>query len=152
MNTDKGFCTINAPRCQGVAAHFANQQTFKLKDVVIKSENDFGSVMVVSLDGKPIRTSGKILVQVGTQCRPTGWKTASTNIQPKGGKAIQGKKITSFGKAPWAVEKPKMQIKVNNNKITIAVVLDMNGMQKSEIPLKKGKFTFPEDAIYVVLK
>lgn len=152
MNTDKGYCTVNAPKCQGVAAHFANQNTFKLRDVDIKCENDFASIMVVSLDDKPISTSGKILVQVGTQCRPTGWQEVSTQIKPKGGKPINGKKVINFGSAPWAVKKAKMVIQVKNKTVTKAVILNVDGTKKSEIPLKNGKFTFPEDSIYVVLQ
>jgi hypothetical protein len=152
MNTDKGYCKVDAPKCQGVAAHFANNDKFVLSDVIIKCENNFGSIMVVSMDDRDLKTSRSILVQVGTQCRPKGWRTESTQIKLSDGKSVSGQKVVDFGKAPWMVKKAKVSIRINNKIVKKAIVLNANGEKTSEIPLKNGEFTFPEDAIYVVLK
>lgn len=78
------------------------------KDLIISSpdisfeeySNDFGTVMVVSYDGKDLKKSEKVLLQVGMQCRPTDWKTEPTMIKVKGADPVPGKKILNYGKAP----------------------------------------------------
>ena len=155
MNTDKGFCTVNTEKCQGVTAHFKNQQKFSFDDVEIEARNDFGTVMVVSYDGKPIKSSGKVLVQFGMQCRPTGWQTQAIKITPKGGKPIDGKRITNYGKAPWQVVSPDIDVVVKNRGIKKALVLNPAGEVQAELALEKVKggvkFTAPKDALYVML-
>ena len=85
FNYGKGYCLLNAPKAQGVAAFFKNQKNFKTADVEIASDNDYGTVIVVSMDDKPIRQSGKLLAQVTTQCRPTGWREKPVTIKVKEG-------------------------------------------------------------------
>ncbi len=156
LNTDKGYCTVNAPNVQGVAAHFKKQNEFRLSDVKITSKNDFGSIMVVSLDDRPIKSSGKVLIQLGTQCRPTGWETKPTTIEPKNGKPVKGKKVTDYGKAPWAVETADVEIAIRNRALKEAVVLDANGKPTKTIPLDSisgGKLLrFKGGALYIVLR
>lgn len=152
FNTDVGFCAVNAPQCQGVAAHFASRSDFNLADVSISAGNDFGSVMVVSLDGKPIRSSDRVLVQVGMQCRPTGWKTRPVTIRPEGGQPVEGKQVVDYGSDPWQVECPQVKIRVRNSGLSKAVVLDLDGVPRGEMSLNGGAFTFPSDAIHVVLQ
>jgi hypothetical protein len=155
LNTADGYCTVNAPRCQGVAAHFAKRGEFKLADVTIRSQNDFGAVMVVSLDGQPLSTSKQVLVQVGTQCRPTGWKTEPVKTTPRGGTEIDARRVTDYGHAPWAVECPEVEVAIRNGGLSQAVVLDMNGNPRGTIDLAGTavrSFAFPRDAIYVVIK
>ena len=56
----------------------------KLSDVTIVSKNDYACVTVVSLDDKPIATSRRILAQIGTIARPTGWKEKPMRISDQG--------------------------------------------------------------------
>lgn len=155
LNWKKGHCILNAPQAQGVAAFFKEQNAFKLSDVEITSTNEFGTVSVVSMDGKPLKTSGKVLVQVGTQSRPTGWKEAPTTIKVQEG-SFPGLKVENYGKAPWQVIRPKVTLKVANATLKKATVLDTNGNAAGSVSLTKTangvQFTFPETALYVVLQ
>ena len=152
LNTAKGYCAVNAPKCQGVTAHFDRQRKFDLKDVSIECENRHGAVMVVSLDDQPLARSRKVLVQVGTPCRPAGWQTRSTTIAPKGGAPVKGKTVVNYGRAPWMVESAKVRLTFRNRALKRGTVLDMNGMPRGEIPLNAGSFAFPSDAMYVVVQ
>ena len=155
MNTDQGFCTVNTAKCQGVSAHFNKRQAFSFDDVELSCANDFGAIMVVSYDGKDLKESEKVLVQVGMQCRPTDWQTAAHDIKPKDGDPIAGKKITNYGKSPWQVVSPKLQVTIKNDKLKHAHVLKFNGELRETIPLASSKggqvLEFPADAIHVLL-
>ncbi|AIE84235.1 hypothetical protein [Fimbriimonas ginsengisoli] len=155
LNNDKGFCTIDTPSAQGVAAFFGKHPAFKLSDVTFISRNDYGAAAAVSMDGKPLRESSKILLQFGTRSRPTGWQEKETTIDLGGGKSTPGLEVVSFGKAPWQVVNADLEIAIHNPSITRASVLDMNGNAIGVVPLKREgeivRLTFPKNAMYVIL-
>ena len=155
FNYGKGFCLLNAPKAQGVAAFFKNRKDFKTDDVEIASDNDYGTVVVVSMDDKPIRQSGKLLVQAITQCRPTGWREKAVTIHVKEGN-IPGFEVVNFGKPPWQVTRARVTLIVHNPGISKAAVLDANGNAIGEATLvKRGdevELKFPENALYVILQ
>ena len=131
FNYDKGFCLLNAPKAQGVAAFFKNRKDFKTANVEIASDNDYGTVLVVSMDGKPIRESGKLLVQATTQCRPTGWQEKPVTIKVKEG-TFPGFEVVNIGKAPWQVTRAKVTLTIRNPGLAKATVLDANGNAAGE--------------------
>ncbi len=155
FNYGKGFCLLNAPKAQGVAAFFRNQRRFKTADVEFDSGNDYGSVAVVSMDGKPIRRSGKVLVQATTQCRPTGWQDKPVTIKVKEG-TFAGFEVVNCGKAPWQVTQAQVTLTLSNPGLAKATVLDANGNAAGEAKLvRRGgevESKFPEDALYVILQ
>lgn len=155
LNYSKGYCRIDSPQAQGVAAFFKNQRTFALTDVTITSENEYGTVSVVSMDEKPLKTSGKLLVQVGMPSRPTGWTETPTTITVKEG-AFPGFTVENVGKAPWQVVRPQVTVMLANPSIQRATILDMNGNPAGDAPLTRTaggvQLRFPETAMYVVLQ
>jgi hypothetical protein len=156
LDQAKGFCTIDAPRAQGVAAHFSRAAVHQLTDVRFTSGNSFGAAMAVSLDGAPLRSSRRILVQYGTRSRPTGWQEQPTRIAVSGRSPVAGMEIKSYGGAPWQVVRARLEVVVNNPGLTSATVLDMNGMAVKTIALRRSAtqiaFSFPDSAMYVVLR
>ena len=151
LDYGRGLCLLNAPKAQGVTGFLKTAETFAFDDVTIRSGNDYATVLVVSMDDKPLKSSGKVLVQVGTTERPTGWATKAVKID---GRA--GEKVVSFGKAPWQIVTGDVTVSIRNAGLGKARVLDANGMAVADIPLQNsaaGKaFTFPADALYVVLE
>jgi len=153
LNLDygKGICTLNAPKAQGVTGFLAKIGDFKLADVEIKSANEYATVLVVSMDDKDLKSSAKILVQVGTLERPTGWATKPAKVGKKDGEVV-----TNFGKAPWQIANNDVTLTINNASLKTAVVLDANGMSVKELPLEdaggKKSVKLPADTLYVVLK
>ena len=142
-------------QAQGVAAFFKNQKTFKTHDVEITCENDYGTVLVVAMDDKPIARSGKLLVQVGTQCRPTGWQEKPLTIQVKEG-TFPGFEVVDFGKAPWQVVRAKVTLTITNPDLAKATILDANGNAAGQAKLtntgQQVQLTFPDSAMYVVMQ
>ncbi|HYF51228.1 MAG TPA: hypothetical protein VEJ63_17570 [Planctomycetota bacterium] len=152
LDYGKGFCTLNAAKAQGVTGFLKRIGTFKLADVEIKSGNDYGSVLVVSLDGKDLKASNKVLVQVGTIARPTGWKTKATKVAN-----TDGEEIVSYGRAPWQIVNGDVTVSfAGNSPLRTATVLDANMMKVKEIPFElngdRKVLKFPADALYVVLQ
>jgi hypothetical protein len=155
LDYGKGFCTVNSPRAQGVSAFFNNQSSFSLKDVEISSGNDYGTVLVVSMDDTPLARSRKVLVQVGTQCRPTGWAESAKQIHVKEGN-FDGFTVDNVGHAPWQVVRANVTVTVKNPSLLHATILDMNGNSTGDATIEKVpggiRFKFPENAMYVVLQ
>jgi hypothetical protein len=156
LDAVQGFCTVDSPLTQGVAAHFARAPTHQLSDVRFTSNNRYGAALAVSLDGLPLRSSRRVLVQYGTQSRPSGWREVPTTIVREGQSAVPGFALESFGAAPWQVVRARLDVTVRNPGLTTATVLDMNGMAIKTFPLMRSatqvEFSFPESAMYVVLR
>ena len=103
-NFGEGVCTIDAPQAQGACGFLKKSSPIKLKDVTIQTSNDYAAVTVVSLDGLPLKESHRVLVQVGTLARPTGWVERQADFAGDDGKqTFHGKQVVDTGKMPWAV-------------------------------------------------
>ena len=60
MDYGRGLCTLNAPKAQGATGFLKKAGAVKLADVTIASGNDYATVLVVSMDGKPLKASGGV--------------------------------------------------------------------------------------------
>ena len=152
----RGLCTLDAPRAQGVTGFLRPIGSIKLGDVKIRSENQYATVLVVSLDGTPLARSGRVLVQVGTQARPTGWADHAVTFTVDGGRrTIHGREIDDTGTMPWIIAATRVTIEVRNASLTSATLLDINGNARQGLPLRRAAGTIelevPKDAFYVVL-
>jgi hypothetical protein len=160
-----GVATMNAPKAQGAVGFLADMGRIDLADSSVTysppehadSElavnTGYAAVSIVPLDDTPLATSGKVLVQVGTVARPTGWEVAEI-VHEDGEPAYE---VVDFGKAPWQIEKASnLTIVVRNPGLTTATALDPNGMPAGEVALEKVdggvRLAFPADAMYVVLQ
>jgi hypothetical protein len=123
--------------------------------VTIVCQNEFASVVVVTLDDQPIAKSGRVLVQLGTSCRPTGWKERPMKVPTKEA-SVEGARIIEVGKGPWQVVRMRGEITLLNSTITKATVLDPNGMPVASVPVAKEgtgvKIALPENALYLCLE
>lgn len=146
--------TLNSPKAQ--AAVFSRPQLIQLADVSFNTYNQFGAAYVVSLDDAPIKTSGKILVQIGTRARPTGWKEKPTKIQLQDKSTVEGFQIESVGKAPWQLDVPNITITIKNPNLKTAKVLNENLEEVGKATLTRSasnvSLKFPNGTMYVVLE
>lgn len=149
-----GLCTLNTPCAQGATGFLGKAGEQKLRDLSIASGNEYVTVLAVSLDGQPLASSRKVLVQVGTRERPTDWKTRPVQVKV-GDTLLAGEKVVSFGKAPWQIAAADVTIRIANTGLSRGRVLDANGMPVAQVGLVEegGQkvLRFPEDALYVVL-
>ena len=104
LDYGRGVCTIDSPCAAGASGFLKKRGVVETSSVTIDSQNEYASVLVVSLDGEPLARSRKVLVQVGTQARPTGWVEREATFKSDDGKqTFQGKQVVSTGAMPWAV-------------------------------------------------
>ena len=152
----RGLCTVDAPAAQGATGFLGRVGPIALGEVTIRSDNDYATILVVSLDGKPLARSARILVQAGTHARPTGWTDHEATFPADGGKqTIRGRQIDSTGKMPWAIARTKATIQVRNPNLTKAIPLDANGNPRGKTNVRRTgerlELELPGDALYVVL-
>jgi hypothetical protein len=147
----KGLCVLDSPKAQGVTGFLKQQAVFKLADVEIQSADEYATVLVVSMDDKPLKESTKVLVQVGTTERPSGWTTRPAQVNGR-----SGKEVVSFGHAPWMIARSHVTLSLSNPIISQARLLDPNGMPVKTVVLEsvagRKRLNFPGDALYTVLE
>ncbi len=140
-DTKDGICTLDAPKAQGVTG-FVKGRKFGLSALSVESANDYLTVLAVALDDANLKDSKQVLVQIGTTARPHGWRT-----QSKGDK----REIVSLGGAPWNIAKADLRLKLSNQRVKRAEILDGNFRKTGEIAVADGSFIAPEDALYLLL-
>ncbi|HVE39613.1 MAG TPA: hypothetical protein VNM14_06975 [Planctomycetota bacterium] len=157
FNHGDGWCTIDAPKAQGVTGFLSKTGSFPLKTVTIESKNEYATILAVPLDDRTLASSKSILVQVTTHCRPYHWKETATTFKDPGGKtSYEGKRIDDTGAEPWNQVATQAVISVKNGLLKKAIALDPNGMPAGELKTesKGGAFvvTLPPNALYVILQ
>lgn len=157
MNYDTGVCTLSAPKVQGVCGFLKKAGgKFKLRDITIETGNDYAAISVVAMDDQPLSQSRKILVQVGTVVRPTGWSTRPAQRQVDG-KTYDGQKIVNTGAMPWQVVATDVTLTVRNAQIHRATPLDFAGfplIKEAPGTTAGGEFRvkLPGNGMYLVLE
>jgi hypothetical protein len=91
----RGVLTIDAARAQGVSGLLKAAGTVETKDLAITSDLELGHIVAVATDDLPLARSGRILLQVMSEERPSGYRT-----EPAPGGA---KRIDDVGRDPWLV-------------------------------------------------
>jgi len=151
-----GLFTVNAPKAQGAAGFLGRlDDPIELTDVTIDSANDYATIVVVSLDGEPIADSRRLLVQVGTVARPTGWTTRPATFQ-RNDQQFEGLQIVNTGAMPWRLRNAAGRVTVANPNLTRATRLDELGFADRELDLTHDDGTvnvdLPPDALYIILE
>ncbi len=149
MDYGKGVCLVDTPKTKGVTGFLkAAGGSFVLSGLKIQSQDEYANVVVVAMDDKPLADSGKVLIQIGTISRPTGWST-----EIKDGKSV----VITIGEKPWQVIKSADSITITTNHLKTATALDPAGFPTSKpVPVSsEGKqltVKLPADALYVILE
>jgi hypothetical protein len=150
-----GVCTINAPKAQGASGFLKKVGDVKLGDVTIRSGNDYATVYVVALDDQPIQASKKLLVQVGTQARLTGWQAKPAEFKADKN-IVKGYEITTIGKPPWRIIDTDVTLEIANPTLKGGTLLDTSGYAAKKVEGEQagGKFTLklPANTLYMVLE
>jgi hypothetical protein len=96
LDYGKGVLTIDAARAQGVSGALQAAGLVETRDLAIASEMELGHIVAVSLDDQPLAHSSKILLQVMSEEKSSGFQTESV------GEGV--KRITNIGTDPWQVK------------------------------------------------
>jgi hypothetical protein len=146
-NAADGVVRLNTPRAQGAWGFLGQAGRIELEDIAIECDNEYGSVLAIALDDKPLSRSDRILIQTGTWDQPFGFKTE---------KVGKFQRITNLGGYPLNVRQIKARVTIATE-ADEAVVLDGNGYPTSRAVAlekrgQKRRLTLPADAIYTVLR
>ncbi len=150
-----GICIINAPSAKGVCGFVKSKPSIDLNEVIIQSTNEYVVVQVVAMDDSPVGESAKILIQIGTVYRPTAWAETATTFTLNG-TAVSGYKIEKTGRMPWKCADTQVTVKIKNQGLNRATLLDAAGYAKSDISIvNEGEYVkieLPANAMHVVLE
>ncbi len=139
MDTKRGLLFVDSPRAQGVVGFVAGAGRLELSDIGFECDNLFASLLAISLDGKPIRKSRRVLIQMCTREHPHGWNA------PRG-------RIVDVGGPPMQVEHLQAELFLADARQSWkATTLDASGRRK-ETRKVRGKMKLPKDALYVLLE
>lgn len=139
LDAKRGLLLLDRPRAQGVVGFVGAAGRLSLGDVGFECDNEFASLLAISLDDKPLGKSHRILVQMGTREHPYGWKT-------------RGDRILDVGGPPLQVERLRAQIFFADTRPTWkATILDASG-RRGKKQKAKASMKLPEDALYVLLE
>jgi hypothetical protein len=121
LNYGDGLATLDTSHAQGAAGFLGRQGAVRLSDVQIEMANDYGTVLVVALDNRPLASSAKILIQCMTVDQLYGWETS----EPGG----DGGTIRDVGSAPWGVQKidARVTLHLPDGKPQKIIACDENG-------------------------
>lgn len=144
LDYGKGLLTLHAPSAQGALGDLKSAGTIRLPDVDIVSPLEIGGIVVVALDGKPLVSSSRMLLQVMSEEKATGFKT-----EPMAG----GKhRITRIGTDPWMIRKLEgaVRFKRPDAKQLKVTPLDLNGMPQKTNGTAERIILKPETVYYLI--
>jgi hypothetical protein len=143
LDYGKGLLKIDAPAVQGLSGTLAGAGTIRLKDLSIASKMEIGHIIAVSLDGAPLATSKKILLQVMSEEKTNGFATEL---------AGSGKRIIRIGGDPWLVREFEGVVRLHRPdaaKLKV-VALDQNGQACRMIGTADSIVLEPRTIYYLV--
>jgi len=137
---DAGIMRIDAAKAQAVTGFLAKGTEFKLGDVAIRCGNEYGTVAVISLDGLPLKSSRRMLVQAFTEQRILGFRQ-----DPDG-------TIRDFGNGPINVRAIDATVTFAGTAPRKATVCDGHGYARGEAKLAGNALSLPADALYTIVE
>jgi len=105
------------------------------------------------MDDRPIQQSDRVLIQVVTVNRLTGWKTRDARFTVgRGPRAyeVQGEQIVSTGRPPLRIANTRVEVRFKVPRLKRAIVLNLSGYEKARLPIANGRLRLPAEAIYVI--
>lgn len=141
----RGVLTIDAPRVQGVCGALDRAGTKDLRDLLITSRMSPGHIVVVSLDGQPLSTSKRMLLQVMSEEKASGFQTESM--------ADGANRITDIGRDPWLVRSLEGSVhlkRADADRLRVTA-LDFNG-DPGEDAGSAATITLRPDRVYYLLQ
>jgi len=127
LDYGKGLLVINAPKAQGASGALHAAGKVDLEDITIASDLDLLNILALSLDDRPLRSSGRILLQVMSEEQTSGFQTEAVNSTTK--------RITNIGRDPWQVKNLRgtVSLKRPDSARLKVVPLDFNGQRSGSL-------------------
>jgi hypothetical protein len=144
LDYGKRLLRLDSPQAQGVVGNLKAAGAMKLSQVSISSELDLAAVVVVSLDGKPLNSSARMLLQVMTEERPSDFAD-----EPAGDGLFR---ITRLGTNPWLIRHAEGTVTLlrPDAKSLKVTALDPNGAAKESYGSAASIRLRPETVYYLI--
>ncbi len=157
LDYGSGICTVDAPAAQGACGFLAKKGQFALTNVIIQSTDEYASILCASMDEKALSASKKVLIQITTRARPTGWSAKQADFKSDDGKqTFHGFEILNTGSMPWRISACNATVTLKNPGLSRAYILDAAGYVIGEAEAVKAggslKVKLPPNALYVVVE
>lgn len=139
---NQGLVTVNAPQAQGATGFLQRAGTLELPELRITANLDYGSILLVALDDRPLSQSRRMLLQVMSEEQNFGWKTTGN---PK-------RQIERIGQAPIVVRNLAGTVALRRSdahSLTVTA-LDWNGYPTSTVG-KGDQFTLQPNRFYYLI-
>jgi hypothetical protein len=139
-----GVMILDAPQAQGVSGSLQAAGTIHTRNLTLTSDLDVGAIVVVSLDGNPLRDSFLMLLQAVSEEKATGFATEPADPGRK--------KIGSIGRDPWMMRglAGVVEFKRAAAGALRATPLDFNGYPAGE-PLPANGLRLQPRTIYYLI-
>lgn len=139
-----GVLTINAPAAQGASGNLKSAGEISLSDINLTIPRDIAHAVLVSLDDQPIVKSNRMLLQVMTEEKATGFRT-----EPIG---ERGHKITSIGENPWLVRKLEGEVKLKRPDASRLKVTPLDQFGQPTKASTGDKIALKPDVMYYLIE
>lgn len=145
LDYGKGFLTMNAPGAQGASGNLKAAGELVLKNIAVQSGLDAVHIVMVALDGKPLKTSQRMLLQVMSEEKASGFKEI-----PQGEIHL----IENIGQDPWRIRKMEGFVRVTRPDAAQLKVtaLDFNGVPVKELGSAANIKLLPDCLYYLISK
>jgi hypothetical protein len=144
LDWGRGILTINAPSAQGASGDLAAAGEIKLAAITLSIPRDVAHALVVSVDGQPLATSKKMLLQVMTEEKATGFRAEAAGERRH--------HITAIGQNPWLIRKLEGSVKLHRSdaaKLKVTA-LDQFGQPTSKTMAGNAIQLLPETLYYSI--
>jgi hypothetical protein len=122
LDYGRGVLRVDSPRVQAASGALAGEPV-RLSMLEVQTPLDPAHVVLVPLDGLPLAASRRMLLQVMSEERNSGWK-----VEPAGD---AGWRILDIGRDPWEVRRLEGRVALlgwENRPVTVTA-LDTSGMR-----------------------
>jgi hypothetical protein len=146
LDYDRGVLEINASQVRAVSGRLNSVERFELGDVSIESSMEPGHIVLVSLDGRPVVESERLLLQVMSEERATGYAS-----EPADDGLFR---ITDIGRDPWRFKPLAGTVRFERPDAAELKVtaLDFNGSPVKPVDFSGTLELLPDTIYYLVEK
>ena len=136
---------LDSPRAQGLVGNLNAAGTAELSQLRVSSALELGAIVVVSLDGKALNSSARMLLQIMTEERPSNFAE-----EPAGEARFR---ITRLGTDPWLIRAPNGTVTLKRPDAAHLKVtpLDANGYPQAN-PTRAEAIGLRPDAVYYLIE
>ncbi len=141
----RGLMTVDAPSAQGATGFLSRAGTIKLSKLTIQSPLEYGAILLVAMDGRPIAASHKMLLQVMSEESNSGWSAPGKGLR----------KILEVGGPPIVVKRLAGTLAIDRPDAAALKVqpLDVNGYPSSAAAsLSGGRLTLLPTTMYYIIE